>query len=247
MIIDNTATKRQIYLLMNVIFVKKTGAIKMIANRQTGIDAMEFIKKIPDKEWKKIDTIVWDPPYFDSDNKDHIEKFNKRANRFTRDITINAVLMNPIHRKNIKEYIENKINATWIKFHSVDNSYNDKYKMVWYKKKPSISGAVIYPNHEFIWISTFKKLNRCILPYVLDYPITMGKNQYGGNGYRTAQKPLLLFEQLFKKLDSKVILDPFAGYGNSIRAADKLGLEIWACDLDKKLSWDKITKLEDWL
>lgn len=73
----------------------------------------------------------------------------------------------------------------------------------------------------------------------MNYPLSGGKNQHGSNGHRVAKKPISLFIKLFSTLKPDIIIDPFAGFGNSIYAAQKLGLEIYACDIDASLKWDK--------
>ncbi len=113
---------------------------------KTGTDALTFLKQIPDHIWDTIDTVNWDPPYFDSDNPKDVERVNQRS----------------------------KLKDTKVKF----------TKLV-----------------------------------------------------RACAKPIELYKNLYRHLDSKIILDPFAGWGGSIFAAIELDLQIYACDIDSSLDW----------
>jgi len=45
----------------------------------TDTDALYFVKTIPPRIWKLIDFVIWDPPYFNSDDKDDMERVNGRT------------------------------------------------------------------------------------------------------------------------------------------------------------------------
>lgn len=53
---------------------------------------------------------------------------------------------------------------------------------------------------------------------------------------RACAKPVKLYETIYKFLDSKKILDLFAGWGDSVIAAQNLGLHIDAYDIDQSLA-----------
>lgn len=190
---------------------------------QTGIDAMDFIKQIPDEIWEQIDTIVWDYPYYST-------KINKKGGGFEGFKTDN-IMINKKQLDDIYNYIKSKTNGNFVIFHTNIKKIDlDKSIIIWNKSNVPFDGLL--GNCEFIQLD--KKIYW--KTRVLSIP-----NERGGSKHNIRQcaKPYKLFIELFKLLDSKFILDPFAGYGNSIHAAGKLGIPIYACDIDSTLNWDK--------
>lgn len=202
---------------------------------ETGIDALEFLKKMPKEIWDKIDTVVYDPPYFDESD---IKRFDRKGKgRLQKDFS--KLMMNKQHRETIFELIKSKMKKGFIiKFHQLDILKGQKH--IWYKELCSIGSGSVRPNHEYIFVDNIN----CEYPKMPGLPFILHHTQRRIDT-RTAKKELGLYLELFKHFNSKFVLDPFAGYGNSIYAADKLGIPIYACDIDKTLMWDREQKLED--
>lgn len=213
---------------------------------QTGIDAMEFVKSIPDEIWKIIDLAIWDPAYYDDDNPKHIEKINRRG-KFKGKRDGNGTetrLMNRKHREKILEYIRSKTNDIHILHFHTEEIDIDPLACIHVWVKPIINcsaGNCDRNNGEYIFVEG-KKVEGKLKGRVLNKYINAG---FKSIVPRSCAKPTFLYSELYRHLDSKFVLDVFAGYGNSIVAADNLGISIYACDIDSKLNWDKKQKWED--
>ncbi len=215
-----------------------TDNLNILNNIVNPIDALEFVNNSVGG-W---DTIIMDSPYINPGDKryDGKEKtysgLGKRLHEGK-----NSLIMDPVKRMLILDVIKSKMaeNYQIIYFH-IDRMDLD-YNYVWYKNSYSISNNESFNNHEFVSIET-----NCKLPwmqYILDYPTDSGSFKVP-NAYiwkttpRLAAKPLNLFKRLYKHCKSKYILDPFAGYGMSIKAALDLGLRIDACDIDPTVNYN---------
>lgn len=210
--------------------------MERIESLKLGIDALDFLKGIPDEIWEQIDTIVFDPPYFDEGNEDHMERFNDRKGRI---LNNSFIMMDVDHRNNILNYIRSKMKKGFIiRFHSDDVGF-DGQKHIWFKHRIGLGGGSMRRNHEYIWIEPINTKLPIMggLEFILSFPLKGSKNQYNGNKHRTAMKPTDLFKRLFSHLKSKFVLDPFAGFGNQIIACRHLRISIFACDMDKSLQW----------
>jgi len=207
-----------------------------------GVDALDFVKSIPEKILRKIDTIPWDPPYWDPNGKDRGARLNRHKKLDKHD---NRFFMDPKIKEKIRTYIEERTNAVWIVFSS-DPLKGYDYEHIWFKGDSfgSMSAGRQTRNDEYVYIKTNgKKLNILPgLPRVLHFPVGFGVHMP-----RRCYKPAGLYNRLYKHINSEFILDPFAGYGMSIKAAYDLGLTIYACDIDETVEWDfKPQYLEVW-
>lgn len=212
-----------------------------------GIDGYDFVKSIPDEVWPIIDTVVWDPPYFDAGNKEDEERVNGRT-KMKKDACVPwnnpAVrLMDPVLRKKIFDYIKSRIKPDTyiIHFHSQEERLqhldNIACKHAWVKPiNITIAGNADRNNGEHIYVQGTKikgKPKGQILNKYITLPGPMRKAKNGSTKLaRSAAKPKELLSELFRHLKSTCILDPFAGYGASIAAAYGRGAQIFACDLD---------------
>lgn len=228
---------------------------------EVGTDAMDFVKDIPDQYWKKIDTVVWDPPYYDDDNPEHLEKVNGRTKlkstdpkkggyqrtEFNYSDSPDTRLMNKLHRQNILEYIQSKLNedSHILYFHTQEVIiYPLACKHIWVKTiRDTMAGNNDRNNGEYVYIMG-KKIEGKIKGRILNKYINA---KFPTIMPRSCAKPLFLYKELYRHLDSKFILDPFAGYGNSIHAARKMNIPIFACDIDDSLIWDKQVNWDEWL
>ena len=195
---------------------------------KTGIDALDYlneiISKTPREILDQIDTIVWDPPYLASGFG---EWKNKDGGEVTK-IDLDAFVIND-DIKSLKTILETRFpNAKWIKFNTNINEINTKEKvMIWYK--PDVPESNLIGNVEFIELSNVAGKEPRIPFKSKIYAIPREKNT------RVMSKPSLLYEKLFRLLNSKSVLDLFAGYGNSIKVCKAMGISIYACDIDTRL------------
>ena len=152
-------------------------------------------------------------------------------------------IMNPNKRQDILNYIRSNITAEShiIHFHTVREKiylFPDKIacEHVWVKPiKGVVAGNNERNNGEFLVVEGPKiegKLKgRIINKYIND-------GFYNINPPRACAKPVFLFNEMFRHLKPEIIIDPFAGYGSSIQAGFKLGMDVYACDLDDTLKWN---------
>jgi DNA modification methylase len=224
---------------------------------EIGIDAFDFVKKIPDDIWPLVDTVVWDPPYSDEGgyyDLDYIDtKKGKKGRNMAEKMSRNKskLVMPRKKRLEIYDYISAKGNYNYIHFFGnlkgkQELDFECQRECIWFKSNISHTNHFNFTNHEFFYLKTpnlkigESGLNGKHVKYIWNIPTDSGYNKKTKTflwTQRMAQKPLKLFNDLYKLLDSKFVLDPFAGYGNSIYAARKLGLSVYACDIDKTLKW----------
>ena len=193
--------------------------------------------------------MIWDPPYMDPSNKDHKERLNHRAGRW-KPSTINwrerikrndTRFMSKKLREEILKLIKQKMNPNGhiVQFHSIAKELwteNRAYLLIWVKSEWSgISGSPVINNGEFVNIigPNVQKNGNTIPKY-------LAISEEKKNGIcivRSCAKPQRLYEMIFRLLNPAHVLDPFAGYGRSISAAIKRGIQIDACDIDPSLQF----------
>ena len=194
---------------------------------QKGIDAYEFLESLSSADWKKIDTIIFDPPYYSSSYQE-IGRFSKTISN-TRMKFDHKMNMSKTHRENIEQYILSHIHkdAIWFKFHTDIRKLNlNNNFIIWHKS--NVPFNALNGNTEFIETNAkllFNKKYRILSLPLIYYT-------------RPAAKPIGIFMELYALADSHTVLDPFAGYGNSIVAAIMQDIDIYACDIDTTLNWN---------
>ncbi len=229
---------------------------------QTGVGAYNFIISLPDEIWTTIKVVVWDPPYYDSDNDAHLEKVNGRTK--LKDATAQwkqpeTRLMDPAQRQQILEYIRLKIpeDAYVIYFHTDREeiaTYSDiACEHVWVKPiHYCIAGNADRNNGEHIVIEgpsiKGKPRGRILNKYInARFSKYASKDNFVPDERhhlpRACAKPYDLYYRLFKHLDASSVLDPFAGFGMSIKAAIHLGAAVYACDLDPTLDYKDLEEM----
>lgn len=203
----------------------------------TGIDAMDYLMSIPESIWKQIDTVIFDPPYY---NESDLEKVNQRSK--LKDDKVNwdkqyTRIMNSDHRNKILQFIKSKKSdkARIVYFHTVKDRVkiqNLACEHIWVKPIGiTLAGNNDRNNGEHILIEG-ERVKGKIKGRVLNKYINA---KFDGFIPRACAKPTKIFSELYRHLDSKFILDPFAGYGNSIKSAVEMNLNIFACDIDSSL------------
>ncbi|MEE9446207.1 MAG: hypothetical protein V3V19_11150 [Cocleimonas sp.] len=214
--------------------------------------ALWFLENLPEERWETIDTIVLDPPYYDSDKKTDVEKVNSRTklkkpsrSRIrVKYFSPHTRLMNSFIRRKIIGYIKYKMNEDTrvLHFHSVRDRLpkleNFCCDHEWIKPiKIVMTGNNDRKNIEYIRIEGPKIEGNTMVGRTLNQAIVNCEPEMiiGNKAptiVRACAKPEKLFIELFRHLDSRHVLDPFAGWGRSISAALKMGLKIDACDSD---------------
>lgn len=224
----------------------------------TNIDALDFVTAIPDDIWKLIEFMVWDPPYFNSDDPDDMERVNGRTKLKSGDkaqfLNPSLRLMDSNLRDNIYRYIIDKIPKARVAHFQSDrnrislNPKNIGCEHVWVKPiSITMAGNCDRNNGEHIVIEG-PRLKGKIKGQILNKYITADaeyKTHKGINRIvRGCAKPTKLFKELYRHFDVKFVLDPFAGWGSSIMAALEMGINIYACDLDSTLDWSNYHNFE---
>ena len=192
---------------------------------EKGIDALEFVDKLSGG-W---DTIIFDYPYYDSIMKNNWKNLKGKWDN-KNNYTIDKNYINQL--KNL--ILSKSNNPAFVNFHTDIRKLNQDNKiLIWYKSDRPINNLI--GNCEFIEFTTHKKTHW--KTRIFEHKSILN---------RACEKPTKLFEFLYNTIGSKYILDPFAGYGNSIRAAQYNNLKIDACDIDNTLDYnfDKIKTLE---
>jgi len=194
---------------------------------KTGISAFDYLNEIlhdnPDIK-KQIDTIIWDPPYL----VNGFGIWKKQSGGDVMKLGKDAFVISDKIKSVEKKLIELLPQATWIKFNTNINEINTEEKVfVWYK--PDVPVSNLIGNIEFIEVSnqTGKKPRIPFKSKVFAIPREPNT--------RSMCKPAELYKKLFQLLNSKCVLDLFAGYGNSIKVCKSMDISIYACDIDNKL------------
>lgn len=230
--------------------------------RLTGTGAYDFIHQLPGG-W---DLIIMDPPYHDPDDEMATEALNKRSGKFVSKIDSNRIeafhettihrFMPRWERERILALIRTKAKpkAHFVYFHTdlhqlpYDWILGEKEGVActhgWTKpgKMGVLSGSACPKNIE--WIQIVPKIKGRPKGRIMDQFIDMqppSRTKTLGREIiiaRACAKPFELYLEIFRHTRAKYILDPFAGYGMSIKAADHLGLKIDACDIDGTVNWN---------
>ncbi len=216
---------------------------------QTGVDALSFVRNIPDDEFSKIDAVIWDPPYMDPDNQEHVERLNHRAGRWKPSVVNwrgrirnnETRFMSKDERNAVLSIIRTKMHPQGhiIQFHTIEDELWDDhiYRLVWVKSEWSgISGSPIINNGEWINIigPKVRKNGNTIPKYIVVH-----EEKNGIQIVRSCAKPRVLFDKIFHLLQPQFVLDPFAGFGRVIPASLSRGAKIYACDIDTSLDWGR--------
>lgn len=215
--------------------------------------AKHFVKNLPKERWLSIDTVVWDPPYYNLENPADMEIVNKRSKLKSPKIhwggqtPIETRVMSEFERFEISAFIRSRLNFDIVRiiyFHSkkerLPTVENECCSHVWVKPiEITIAGNCDRNNGEHILIEgeplKGKLKGQILNKYIYNCHPEM-KNIKGTNQIvRGCAKPEKLFSELYRHFNSKHILDPFAGYGRSISAALSMGIKIDACDIDLTL------------
>lgn len=221
---------------------------------RTGVHILDFLRH-PDLggQW---DVIVFDPPYWDdsllptnggsiSYKQSKSMRSEHQGKRFMSPVDRINILKEIILRSSPKVSVIDFYNAPInpVNIESLFSFLKYSCQHVWVKPiKYSMTGSTERHNGEYITIYSNHKFPRKhtsghTLSKFLPYRPPERKTSKGEHIARTAAKPKDLYIELFKHLDAKNILDPFAGHGGSIRAARELGIHIDACDIDNTLEW----------
>lgn len=214
--------------------------------------ALYFVQNLPNERWETIDTIVWDSPYYDLDNPEHVEIVNSRTKLKNKRINWGGHsapqtrLMLSRERKEILRIIKERKNddARILHFHSKFD-YLPKVPELccihtWIKPiNITIAGNCERNNGEYILIEGTplkgKIKGQILNKYIVNCKPEMKSIRGMNELVRSCSKPIELFHELYRHLDSRHVLDPFAGYGRSILAALERDIAIDAIDIDMSL------------
>lgn len=217
--------------------------------------ALHFIHELDEKRWETIDTIIWDPPYLDSDNPLDVEQVNKRSKlrdaRFRKpkihwgETFAETRLMDPAERMEIYLIIKKMANARFVHFHSREERLpsvgRECCRHVWVKPiEITIAGNNDRNNGEYILIEgpklKGKKKGQVLNKFIVNCPPEMKNIKGVQQIVRACAKPEKLYTEIYRHLDAKHVLDPFAGWGRSISAALTRSMKVDAVDSDLNLA-----------
>ena len=227
-----------------------------------GEDAKEFIKATIGSDSdlaRRVKIVVFDPPYYDPED---YELVNQRSRLKDKRISFNKQytrIMKPEHREEIlsriRLYLEKAGNDDYFILHHhtrkeripvLDRGLACEH--VWIKPiNVTIAGNIDRNNGEYIIVEgnrIAKKIRgRTLNKYITDVAPLM-INDPSPRMVRACAKPPELYKLLFNHLgvsEGDVILDPFAGWGGSIRAGLAMQAYVLACDIDTDLivTWEK--------
>ncbi len=183
------------------------------------------------------DTILFDPPYMTEAefNKKFVGEGKKGIIQTQRDLFVYSPVIEKIEER-INKYAQKDHRAWVIVFSNYRTNSWARYHVNWMKKRGGMGGK-IRRNTEYIHFLNNAHPSSDV--YVssspagtIDETIFIPRDRNG----RACAKPVKLYETIYKFLDSKKILDLFAGWGDSVIAAQNLGLHIDAYDIDQSLA-----------
>jgi len=104
---------------------------------------------------------------------------------------------------------------------------------VWHKPDaPPFTGSAWMSDVEYIALSWSTRPGWARLPVRAYSKVWTDSNRHGSDEHPTG-KPLALMKKYIRVLDAKVIVDPFAGSGTTLRAAKDLGRRSIGCEIDE--------------
>jgi len=106
-----------------------------------GIDALSFVRSIPDQTFRQIDTIIWDPPYMDPNDLTHKERLNSRRRKFNK--TNSLRFLDKEYRREVLQYIRERMNPDGfiLQFHTIKSELmNEGSNCIhgWIKTGPAV-------------------------------------------------------------------------------------------------------------
>jgi site-specific DNA-methyltransferase (adenine-specific) len=189
--------------------MEKRESISQVTNE----DCMELMSRYPDKYFELA---IVDPPY-GIDIEQRIFKDDKKW-----DTEIPT-----------KEYFDqlfrvSKNQIIWGGNYFIQHLYPTKCFLTWDKK---ITDTHTFSMVEFAWTS----FNTCAKTFYSPPPGHRGFYKIDGVRIHPTQKPVDLYKWLLKNYasDGDKILDTHLGSGSSRIAADKMGFDFYACELDR--------------
>jgi len=193
----------------------------------TNEDCMELMSRYPDKYF---DLAIVDPPY-------GIERFKKAQNETKgvyakRGSWKHGDAKNWNNEKPKREYFIELFRISKNQIIWGANNFQlppSEYFCIWDKKQfmPNFASA------EFAWVSMGLKKPAKVFTYSIHQE--NANRQKEGGKFHPTQKPIKLYEWLLKNYanEGDKILDTHLGSGSSRIAADKMGYDFYACELDR--------------
>jgi len=181
----------------------------------TNEDCMELMSRYPDKYFELA---IVDPPYGKKPTRDNKKGkgFNASKN-YDNKADIWDVRPPKKYFEELKRVSKNQI--IWGANYLIEDLYSSNAWIVWDKK----NGENIFADFELAF-SSFNSRARIFRMHTEKF-----------NRFHPTQKPVKLYEWLLKNYanEGDKILDTHLGSGSSRIAADKMGFDFYACELDR--------------
>lgn len=233
-------------------------------NKVYCMDAIEFLKQLPDKS---VDLILTDPPYnLDFSKFDTLS--DSSGNKFHNTDELDWDSVDRIDLKQLGIVLFKELDRVvketgsviifgpqqWAYYYhgpAEENNFRLKCQMVWVKTNPipQLRHKNYRSGHENIaWYGrynenkvpyTFNFINQKEMSNVFYFPILGGSERLrdeNNNALHPTQKPLELIRKLVKihSNENDLIVDMFIGSGTTAVAAWQLGRNFMGCDIDQK-------------
>jgi site-specific DNA-methyltransferase (adenine-specific) len=190
---------------------------RQVMSKVTNEDCMELMSRYPDKYFELA---IVDPPYGINVNMNMgVRKGEKRKHQSKH---WDKKSPNNKYFKEVFRVSKNQI--IWGANNFINNLTNKTGWIFWDK---IITGDVDFSAGELAWTSFNCSLKKVLIPIQTNY--------LQEKRIHPTQKPIKLYEWLLKNYASEgdKILDTHLGSGSSRIAADKMGYDFYACELDR--------------
>jgi len=191
------------------------------------MDALEFVES----QFGKWDCIIFDPPYLESIPNKKNTKDNSNYDFMVSKEDRTKIDQDYLDRLLTSIEIKSDYNFCLLKFY-YKPLFDANLTINWYKyEMGALAGNKIQKNTEYINFYYYNYKPDYKKAEMLPETIAM-RRKYGinANKEKPYEKPIKLYEKLFKYLNPTKVLDPFAGSYNSAKVCNNLGIEIDSCD-----------------
>lgn len=233
-------------------------------NKIYKMDAIEFLKQLPDKS---VDLILTDPPY-NLDFSKYDTLTDKTGKKFHHTENLNWDLKKNIDLKKIGKIIFKEFDRIvketgsviifapqeWAYYYyepAIKNNFDLKCQLIWIKSNPipQMRHKNYRSAHEnIVWFArynkkkvpfTFNFINQKEMKNVFEFPILGGKERIrdkNNKAVHPTQKPLKLIKKLIRihSNPNDLIVDCFMGSGTTAVASKELGRNFVGCEINEK-------------
>ena len=236
----------------------------MQLNKIYKMDAVEFLKQLPDKS---VDLILTDPPY-NLDFSKYDSLTDKTGRKFHHTENLNWDLKKNIDLKEVGKIIFKEFDRIvkdtgsviifapqeWAYYYyepAIENNFDLKCQLIWVKSNPipQMRHKNYRSAHEnIVWFArynekkvpfTFNFINQKEMKNVFEFPILGGKERIrdkNNKAVHPTQKPLKLIKKLIEVHSNQtdLIVDCFMGSGTTAVASKQMGRNFVGCEINEE-------------